>query len=363
MSIQNLTNGVSITCHAWNGDRSRIAICPNNNQVIIMRNDGKTWVREHTLSQHDSVVTGIDWAPKTNRIVTCSQDRNAYVWNFQEDGTWKPELVILRIDRAATDVKWSPNEDKFAVASGAKVVSVCHFEEDNDWWVSKHIKKHRSTIVKVAWHPNNQLLATASTDYKARVVYAMIREVDRKPAPTNWGAGKVFGDILGEFDCSGWVESVAFSPSGNRLCYVGHNSTITFVEAARDGKHAVSTLKLRQLPMCDCLFVDENRVVAAGHDCKPFLFSAAAPGAWELTKCIDEKKAAAAGGASATVNKFEMFRNKVDKGTTDQSALATTVDSKHQNTITCIRPFTVAGGVVSEFTTSALEGAVAWWKI
>jgi actin related protein 2/3 complex subunit 1A/1B len=28
-------------------------------------------------------VTGIDWAPKTNRIVTCSADRNAYVWNLE----------------------------------------------------------------------------------------------------------------------------------------------------------------------------------------------------------------------------------------------------------------------------------------
>jgi len=57
--------------------------------------------------QHDKVVTGIDWAPNTNRIVTCGQDRNAYVWTFT-NGVWKPVLVILRINRAATHVKWSP---------------------------------------------------------------------------------------------------------------------------------------------------------------------------------------------------------------------------------------------------------------
>jgi WD40 repeat protein len=61
------------------------------------------------LKEHDEaqIVTGIDWAPKTNRIVTCSQDRNAYVWKF-ENGVWTPTLVILRITRAATNVKWSP---------------------------------------------------------------------------------------------------------------------------------------------------------------------------------------------------------------------------------------------------------------
>lgn len=72
--------------------------------------------------QHDKLITSIDWAPHTNRIVTCSQDRNAYVWAQSPEGVWKPTLVLLRINRAATSVKWSPQEDKFAVASGARYV-------------------------------------------------------------------------------------------------------------------------------------------------------------------------------------------------------------------------------------------------
>ncbi len=76
-------------------------------------------------SQHDKLITSIDWAPDSNRIVTCSQDRNAYVWQEQPDLetgklVWKPTLVLLRINRAATHVRWSPKEDKFAVASGAR---------------------------------------------------------------------------------------------------------------------------------------------------------------------------------------------------------------------------------------------------
>lgn len=74
------------------------------------------------LTQHDKLITAIDWAPHTNRIVTCSQDRNAYVWAQSAEGVWKPTLVLLRINRAATSVKWSPQEDKFAVASGARSV-------------------------------------------------------------------------------------------------------------------------------------------------------------------------------------------------------------------------------------------------
>lgn len=77
-------------------------------------------------------LAGVDWAPESNRIVTCGADRNAYVWTLKE-GTWKPTLVILRINRAARCVKWSPRENKFAVGSGSRLISICYFEQENDW--------------------------------------------------------------------------------------------------------------------------------------------------------------------------------------------------------------------------------------
>lgn len=355
--VQGLGNGKSLTCHAWNGDGSRVAICPNTNEVQIFYKDGTEWKLEHTLAQHDSLVTGIDWAPKKNRIVTCSQDRNAYVWQLQ-DGTWKPELVILRINRAATDVKWSPNEDKFAVASSAKVVSVCHFEEDNDWWVSKHIKKHRSTVLKVAWHPNNNILATACTDYKARVFSAAIKGVDKKPEPTVWGEPKIFGDLLGEFDCTAWVHGITFSTSGNILAYSGHDSTVSFVDP-QAGNNA-TTIRLSGLPLLDLLFLDDTRLVGAGHDCMPFLFTNA--GGWSFTKSFDGEKKEAPKAGEAGAGARAMFQNMDSRGTTDSSSLQTVLDTKHQNTITCLRPYKKMSGKTTEFTSSGLDGNVVFWK-
>uniref|UniRef100_A0A1B6EM03 Arp2/3 complex 41 kDa subunit n=1 Tax=Cuerna arida TaxID=1464854 RepID=A0A1B6EM03_9HEMI len=98
-----------ITCHAWNKDRSQIALSPNNHEVHIYQRNGNDWILLDVLNQHDLRVTDIDWAPNSNRIVTCSADRNAYVWTLSEDGKWKPTLVLLIIIRAATYVKWSPN--------------------------------------------------------------------------------------------------------------------------------------------------------------------------------------------------------------------------------------------------------------
>ena len=91
-----------ITCHAWNADRTEVAVCPNNNTVVIFRKpataDGP-WERVATLTEHDALVTDIAWAPKTNRIITTAQDRNAYVWTKEGSAEWKPMLVILRMNR------------------------------------------------------------------------------------------------------------------------------------------------------------------------------------------------------------------------------------------------------------------------
>ena len=39
----------------------------------------------YVLEQHLERVTSVDWAPNSNRIVTCAGDRNAYVWNFEPE--------------------------------------------------------------------------------------------------------------------------------------------------------------------------------------------------------------------------------------------------------------------------------------
>jgi len=342
-----------ITCHAWNGDRTKVALCPNNNSIHIYAKSGNGFTLEHTLTEHDQVVTGIDWAPKTNRLVSSSQDRNAYVWTFGNEG-WKPTLVLLKFNRAATHVKWSPDENKFAVASGAKCVAVCSFEVNNDWWVSKHIKKHKSTVLKLDWHPNNVLLATGSSDFKARVFSAAIKGVDKPDGRPNPFGDKIpFGELLIEMDCSGWVHAVKWSPSGNRLVYSGHDSSINFAEVGPPP--AVQNIKLHNLPFRDLLFLNEDSIVGVGEDANPTLFQASG-GTWKFVGELDKNSTAKSAGPSNAMN---AFKNKDTLGS--ESANDTKVDTLHQNTITCIQPFKSTGANVGQFTTSGLDGNLVTW--
>jgi actin related protein 2/3 complex subunit 1A/1B len=112
---------------------TEVALCPNTEEIHIYGKangeDVTKWELEHVLSEHDLVVSGIDWHPVSNQIVSCSHDRNAFVWTVSlmlsfcifvklivffvcfkfKDGKWNPSICILRINRAATDVKWSPD--------------------------------------------------------------------------------------------------------------------------------------------------------------------------------------------------------------------------------------------------------------
>ncbi|KAK2154439.1 hypothetical protein LSH36_269g11001 [Paralvinella palmiformis] len=264
---------IAIYTHSWNSNRSSLALSSSSNIVDLYKVSGANYQKVNVLSAHTQSVTGIDWAPKSNRIVTCSADRNAYVWTQLKDGSWKNTMVILRINRAATCVKWSPQEDKFAVGSGAKAVSVCYFDSSNDWWVSKHIKKPiRSTVTCLDWHPNNILLAAGSSDFKARVFSAYVKDVEEKPGQTIWGTKMPFGNLMAELSSGGggWVHDVCFSGNGDCLAWVGHDSSLSVVNA--NSLSNIVTFKTSYLPFYSCVWVSLNRLVAAGYNCEPMLF-------------------------------------------------------------------------------------------
>jgi len=344
---------ICVTVHAWNGDRSKVALCPNNNEVHIYKRSGADFELETTLKEHDSVVTGIDWAPKTNRLLTCSQDRNAYVWTF-ENGNWKPTLVILRITRAATACQWSPKEDKFAVGSGAKLVSVCYFEPDNNWWVSKHIReKVDSTITCLDWHPNNVLLAAGGTDNRARVVSGFVSGIDKKEDVKNgtaFGNKLPFGLLLAEFQVNGWVQSIKWSPSGNQLAWSSQDSTVHFLNCPST-EHTVQSIPTKFLPFRDLIWTNENNVVFVGFDANPTLYVNTGS-SWKFDRLLDVKQAAGTGKALAAK---DVWTARTNLGS-ESAGQDTKLETQHQNCVTVIR-------LVDNktFSTSGNDGNLGIW--
>ncbi|KAI0283054.1 actin-related protein ARPC3 [Russula aff. rugulosa BPL654] len=374
-----------ITSHAFNADRTQVAVSLNTNEVQLLSRSGADWTPVETLSEHDKIVTSIDWAPNSNRIVTASQDRNAYVWQQASDPltgrvVWKPTLVLLRINRAATFVRWSPFEDKFAVASGARAIAICSFDPDNNWWVAKQLKKPiRSTVLSVDWHPNNVLLAAGSADMKARVFSAYIKDVDKRPPPSVWGEKLPFNTVCGEYSSpsGGWVHSVGFSPSGDVLAFASHDSTINIVYP---GGPTIYSIRSNSLPYISLTWAAEDAIVAAGHDCQPVLFSGG-PSGWQALGSLDDTTApkssvSGRGGVpgSSPVGRlnsaaFNTFRNADSRGLGSspgggtQLATDTELFTVHQNTITNVRPYEGAPGGVTRVSTSGVDGKLVIWNV
>lgn len=348
-----------VTCHAWNKDRSHIALSPNNNEVHIYQRDGSEWKQTDNLDEHDLRVMGIDWAPNTNRIVTCAVDRNAYVWTQSEDGKWTTTLVLLRINRAATCVKWSPMENKFAVGSGARLISICYFEKENNWWVSKHIKKPiRSTVTAIDWHPNNMLLVAGSADFKVRVYSAYIKDIEDQPGPNVWGSKLPLGQLLAEFPNSplggGWVHGVSFSADGNKIAWVGHDSSINIADAEQN--KSVIKAKTEHLPFLDCQWVTNNSLIVTGHVCIPLLYTLENNEIKFVAK-LDNTQRKESGGLSA-MKKFQSLDRQARIETND-----TLLDSIHQNAVKCIRLYEGTKEHAKKFSTSGLDGQLVIWDL
>jgi len=357
-------------------------VSPNSNEVHIYAFDGQGWTLQHVLTevssssrssllvitrprprprltlsnplqQHDKLVTSIDWAPQTNRLVTCAHDRNAYVWTLEahpETGSpvWQPTLVLLRINRSATFVRWSPNEEKFAVASGARTIAVCQYDAESNWWVAKHLKKPlRSTVLGLDWHPNSVLLAAGSADGAARVFSAFIKGVDEKCVPfllaLSLLAARLYNCMTDAISCSLQASRFALGRAPplqhglrrvhelgrrlgprHRLLALGrrarlrqcvpplprllsdgsdadadprprppaaHDSMLTVVypSEADQPPAAVYSVNLASLPCLTLQWTSENALIAAGHDCQPLIFEGSLETGWAQTGSLDQR--------------------------------------------------------------------------
>lgn len=352
--------------HVFSNDRSLLAITKDN-EVEIYKISTKPQLFT-VLKGHDKTVTSVDFSPDNSKILTCSQDRNALVWHFDQSvNEYKPTLVLLRINKAATICRWSPNGDKFAVGSNDRIVAVCYYEEENDWWVSKHLKLKLS-ITSVDWHQNNVLLAVGSTDGHARVFSSFIKGLDKKPEPSVWGSRLPFNTVCGDFtnETGAWVHDVKFNPDGNSLAYVSHDSSLILVYPEGEGLPPKSfmSLKSNYLPYKTLLYLTPNLLVVSGHNCNLILYQGDET-SWSETKEIEQQKdlihdvpVKNEEEEISSHDALNMFRQLDLKGKVNKEKSAKALSTIHQNTVTAIKYFT--NGKVS---TSGIDGKVVIFNV
>ena len=345
-----------ITCHAWNKDCKRVAICENTPELKIYEINGKNFELPWTLSEHTQVISSVDWSPVTNRIVTCSHDRNAYVWELEADETsWKKELVILKLNRAATYVRWSPDGNKFAVATGSNKIRYCVWDENQKWWQSYSHSTNKPTSLNVEWMPNSMHLFGCTTERHMRYFTCDDNEatVKKTKSKTDGKEKKKLVYELARWPAQGWVNCCTVSPGGTWLAMSSQDSYIRFIKAEDVGKKDEECTKydlnINGLPLLSIVFLSETSLVGGGFDCQPRLFCFDGS-KWEDLGLIDlpeirEASGQTQGGGLAA--KAAMFGGKQ----------AVKVESLHSNVILGLRR------TQNGFSTCSNDGRLGIWPL
>lgn len=171
---QRLADGIN--CLALSGSGAILAVCPNSSDIMLFeqREPSSNWEQVQVLKGHDQLVSGLDWHGD-DCLLSCSHDRNAYVWRRSGGGQLKPELVITKLSRSCLCCQWSPGGKKIAIGSGEGSVCVASWDGTRELWAPRTIKgKHTSSVTAVAWHPSGAVLATMSTGSRMRIFDATI---------------------------------------------------------------------------------------------------------------------------------------------------------------------------------------------
>ena len=79
---------------------------------------------------------------------------------------------------------------------------------------------------------------------------------------------------------------MSFSADGNKLAWVGHDSSISVADATRD--MATHKLKTQFLPLLSCIWISPNTIIAGGHGCVPLLFNLDGAGQISFVNKLEE---------------------------------------------------------------------------
>jgi len=148
-----------------------------------------------------------------------------------------------------------------------------------------------------------------------------------------------------------------WSPSGNSLAFTGHDSTLNIIDTLTNG---VTVLRLKELPLIDLIWANENLIIGAGHNYFPRTFERGPDGLFKIGRNLDEQKESAGAKSVGTRAAFDKFKAQVETG---QNENVTKLNTKHQNYVSYMKPYVGSPGRWTRISTSGLDGKIVFWDV
>ncbi|XP_039026152.1 actin-related protein 2/3 complex subunit 1A-like [Hibiscus syriacus] len=208
-----------------------------------------------------------------------------------------------------------------------------------------------------AWSPDQSMIAFCPNNNEVHI-YKLLQD--------KWEKVHVLQKQILQLDLSSsWAFGVNWSPSGNTLAYVGHNSMIYFVDDVGPSPLA-QNVAFRYLPLRDVLFVSEKMVIGVGFDCNPMVFAADKSGLWSFIRFLGERKESSSGPkyGSQISGAFGKLYGQSKQGLSNDTIEPSKIQgAAHDNCINCIELLKQKGPKTKRFSTSGMDGKVIIWDL
>jgi actin related protein 2/3 complex subunit 1A/1B len=155
-------------------------------------------------------------------------------------------------------------------------------------------------------------------------------------------------------------------------------TTAPSASSTRDLDPAVRTVRTTTLPLVTLVWTSEDAIVAAGHDCQPYVFSGNENG-WKLIGSLDDTSApksalspsrfSPVGPGRLNSAAFNTFKNADSRGLSSPGVEVGALKGEselftvHQNTITSVRPYEGQSGAVTKVSTTGVDGKLVVWNV
>ena len=348
-----------ISCVAFNKDFTQVALSKKDNLIYIysikdiMKPD--TWKLLYTLDSHFQYISGLDWCPATNRLLSCSYDKTSFVWEFS-DKKWNPNNVVATTKLGYLCCKWNKRGDKFCEGTSAKQLLIGYFNNESKWWMGVNIKAHKSSVVTCEIDPTSLFVLSGSTDLRIYVSSCYLPKVDDQFLnDSTKPLAQEFGQVIYEFKTNCWVNSVAWLPSGNCGIVAGQDATISVINYSEQKSDVI---RCKHSPATSLIPISDTSFLAVCYD-RNIIEYGKEGDSWKIKKTITEKGSGAQQKAkssivSAQLEKFQKMGN-INK---DNLAVSTKqAGHLHQSLISSAN---IKG---KDMITTDVSGFVKYWKL
>ena len=352
-----LLEGINIL--SFNKDFTQVALSKKDNIIYIYSiNDfmkPETWKELYKLKSHYQYISGLDWCPETNRILSCSYDKTSFVWDFAEN-KWTPSNVVMTTKLGYLCCKWNKRGDKFCEGTSAKQLFIGYYNSGTNWWMGVSIKGHKSSVVTCEIDPTSLYVISGSTDLRVHVSSCYLPEIDDNfLSDEQKASAQPMGTILYEFKENSWINSVTWLPNGLLGLAAGQDAIISVVHPT---EQKTDEIRCKHAPATMLIPKDDNSFYAVCYDRNIVEYEKKGE-QWEVKKIITAKKEdnKARTSIGKVSDQLQMFEKMGQQKKENLAVVTKQSEHLHKSQISSVN---IKDKVV---ITTDLSGFVKYWKL